>query len=146
MLGSGAATPVSGCDIAGPLRLHSNAIDRIPIAEGATKLEDELMIISDQIRTDIPSRCVTRYHIFNWPQFPNVGLVEKIAADDLTSTDSLKPLRCLLLRMKAETDISVIQKHGPRHPASMHVDLRRQVSGVDGERKTSLPRNPPSPG
>jgi len=44
MLGSGAATPVSGCDIAGALRLHSNAVDRIAIAEGATKLDDDLMI------------------------------------------------------------------------------------------------------
>jgi hypothetical protein len=73
MLGIGAATPVSGCDIAVPLRLHSNAVDRIAIAEGATNLDDEFMIISDQIRTDLPSRCVTSYHIlFNWPQFPSV--------------------------------------------------------------------------
>ena len=55
MLGSGAATPVSVCDIAVPLRLHSNAVDRIEIAEGAPKFDDELMITSDQIRTDIPS-------------------------------------------------------------------------------------------
>ena len=64
MLGSGVATPVSGCDIAGALRLHSNAVDRIAIPEGATKRDDELMMISDQIRTDIPSRCVPRYHAY----------------------------------------------------------------------------------
>jgi hypothetical protein len=50
MLGSGAAGPVSVCDIAVPLWPHSNAVDRIAIAEGTRKLDDDLMIISDQIQ------------------------------------------------------------------------------------------------
>ena len=37
MLGSGAAEPVAVCDTAVPLKLHSNDIDKIAIAEGATK-------------------------------------------------------------------------------------------------------------
>jgi hypothetical protein len=44
MPGSWTAGPVSVCDIAVPLWLHSNAVDRIAIAEGATKLDDDLMI------------------------------------------------------------------------------------------------------
>jgi hypothetical protein len=31
------------CDIAAPVRLHSNAVDRIAIAEGATRLDDILI-------------------------------------------------------------------------------------------------------
>ena len=106
MLGSGAATPVSGCDIAVVLRLHSNAVDRIAIAEGATKLDDDLMMISDQIGTDFPCRCVTKYHkSFNWPHFRVQDLHEKIAADELPSTDSsLEALRCMLLNIGSETD------------------------------------------
>jgi hypothetical protein len=34
------------CDIAAQVRLHSNAVDRTATAEGATKFEDNLMIIS----------------------------------------------------------------------------------------------------
>ena len=58
MPGSGAATPVSICDIAVLLRLHSNAVDRIAMAEGATKLDDDLIVISDQIqdRHSVPMR------------------------------------------------------------------------------------------
>ena len=68
MLGSGAAAPVSGCDIAVPLRLHSNAVDRIAIAEGATKLDDDLMIISDQIQDghSVPMRTFNQ-------QIPNLA-------------------------------------------------------------------------
>ena len=46
MLGSWAAEAGVGCDIAVPLRLHSNAVDRSAIAEGATKLDDDVMTIS----------------------------------------------------------------------------------------------------
>jgi hypothetical protein len=89
MPGSGAAAPVSICDIAVPLRLHSNAVDRIAIAEGATKLDDDLMIISDPNpgRTFRPD-AYTVPHIFNWPQFPSVDLSKKVSADDPPSTDS----------------------------------------------------------
>jgi hypothetical protein len=45
MLGSGAAEPVAVCDTAVPLKLHSNEIDKIAIAEGAKRLED-LMTLS----------------------------------------------------------------------------------------------------
>jgi hypothetical protein len=41
------------CDVAVLLRLHSNVVDRIAMAEGAT-LDDDLMTISCR-RTDIPS-------------------------------------------------------------------------------------------
>ena len=59
--------PVAVCDIAVPLRLHSNAVDRIAIAEGAAKLDDDLMIISRQIQDGhcVPMR--TRYHTFQVP-------------------------------------------------------------------------------
>jgi hypothetical protein len=43
MPGSWPAGPVAVCDIAVSLRPHSNAVDRIAKAEGATKLEDNLM-------------------------------------------------------------------------------------------------------
>jgi hypothetical protein len=78
MPGSGVTAPVSVCDIAVPLRLHSNAVDRIAIAEGATKLDDDLMTISDQSRTDIPSRHVTRYHTYPiGHNFPGVDLSKR---------------------------------------------------------------------
>jgi len=41
--GSGVAEFVAVCDIAVPLRLHNNAVDRIAAAEGTTNLEDILM-------------------------------------------------------------------------------------------------------
>ena len=94
MLGIGAATPVSGCDIAVPLRLHSNAVDRIAIAEGATNLDDVLMIISDQIRTDIPSRR-TPYHSIQLATISECRFVEKISADDPPSTHS-SPEGCVV--------------------------------------------------
>ena len=82
MPGSGAAAPVAVCAIAVPLRLHSNAVDRIAIAEGATKLDDDLMIISDQIQDghSVPMR--RRYHTYLMAKISKCGLVEKISADD----------------------------------------------------------------
>jgi hypothetical protein len=50
MLGSWVPEPVAVCDIAVPLQLHSNEIDKIAIAEGAKRLdEDDLMTLSSQI-------------------------------------------------------------------------------------------------
>jgi hypothetical protein len=88
MLGSGVAAPVAVCDIAVPLRLHSNAVDRIAIAEGATKLDNVLMIISDQIRTDIPSRRIRYHSSIQLATISECRFVEKISADDPPSTDS----------------------------------------------------------
>ena len=45
--------PVAVCDIAVPLRLLSNAVERIAITEGATKPDDNLIIISSRARTDV---------------------------------------------------------------------------------------------
>jgi hypothetical protein len=50
MLGSWVAEPAAVCDIAVPLRLHNNAIDRIATAEDATRLDDILITVL-QIRT-----------------------------------------------------------------------------------------------
>jgi hypothetical protein len=89
MLGSGAAEPVAVCDIAVSLRLHSNAVDRIAIAEGATKLDNDLMIISGQIQDghSVPMR--TRYHTYSTSKFRIWPLgVETISGDDPPSTDS----------------------------------------------------------
>jgi hypothetical protein len=45
------------CDIAAPPGAHSNAVDRIATAEGARKLDDDLMTISfPNPRRDMPSR------------------------------------------------------------------------------------------
>jgi hypothetical protein len=44
--------PVAVCDIAVPLRLLSNAVDRIAITEGATKPDDNLMITSSRAKRD----------------------------------------------------------------------------------------------
>jgi hypothetical protein len=52
-LGSGVPEPTAVCDIAVPLRLLSNVVDRIAITEGATKPDDNLMFISSRARTDI---------------------------------------------------------------------------------------------
>ena len=40
------------CDTAVPPRAHSNAVDRRATAEGATKPDDNLMIISSRAKTD----------------------------------------------------------------------------------------------
>ena len=53
-VGSWEAEPVAVCDTAGP---HSKTVDKIATAEGATKLEDNLMTISSQGRTCRPSAC-----------------------------------------------------------------------------------------
>ena len=52
MLGSGAAEPVAVCDTAVPLKLHSHDIDKIAIAEGAKRLDEDLMTLSSQIQDD----------------------------------------------------------------------------------------------
>jgi hypothetical protein len=54
MLGSGVAEPVAVCDTAVPLKLHSNEIDKIAIAEGAKRLDEDLMTLtlSCQIQDD----------------------------------------------------------------------------------------------
>jgi hypothetical protein len=52
MLGSGAAEPVAVCDTAVPLKLHGNEIDKIAIAEGAKRLDEDLMTLSSQIQDD----------------------------------------------------------------------------------------------
>jgi len=52
MLGSWLAGPAVVCDAAGS---HSNAIDRIAAAEGATKLDDSFMTMSSQGRTRRPN-------------------------------------------------------------------------------------------
>jgi hypothetical protein len=52
MLGSWVPEPVAVCDIAVPLRLLSNAVDRIAITEGATEPDDNLTMISFRARTD----------------------------------------------------------------------------------------------
>src|SRR5882672_2317684 len=87
MLGSWAAEPVAVCDVAVPLRLHSNAVDRIAIAESATKLDDDLMTISRQIQDghSVPMR--TRYHTHSTSQLRIWPLgVETISGDDPLST------------------------------------------------------------
>jgi hypothetical protein len=43
MLGSGAVEPDAVCDTAVPLGPHSNAVDKIATAEGAAKLDGNLM-------------------------------------------------------------------------------------------------------
>jgi hypothetical protein len=79
ILGSSVPEPVGVCDIAVPLGPHSNAVDKIATAEGATRLGDNLMTISPQIQDgpSVPRRA--RYHTFR------IGppRVEKISADDL---------------------------------------------------------------
>jgi hypothetical protein len=52
MLGSGAGEPVAVCDTAVPLKLHSNEIDKPAIAEGAKRLDEDLMTLSSQIQDD----------------------------------------------------------------------------------------------
>ena len=50
------------CDIAVPLRLLSNAIDRIAITEGATEPDDNLMIISSRAKADVAAPMCARHH------------------------------------------------------------------------------------
>jgi hypothetical protein len=57
MPGSWVAEPVAVCDIAGPLRPHSNAVDKMAKAEGVKKLDEDLMTVSSQIQADMPSWC-----------------------------------------------------------------------------------------
>ena len=63
-LGIGAAEPVV-CDTAIPLKLHSNEIDKIAIAGGAKRLDEDLMTLSSQIQDDYASWCRTVPHMFN---------------------------------------------------------------------------------
>jgi hypothetical protein len=64
--GSEAPEPVAVCDTAVPLRPHTNAADKMAIAEGATMLDEEFMTVSSQIQDD---KChpgtTTIPHIFN---------------------------------------------------------------------------------
>jgi hypothetical protein len=56
MLGS----ELAGCGAAGPPRAHSNAVDRIATAEGATKPDDNLMIISSrEVGLSVAHVCTT---------------------------------------------------------------------------------------
>jgi hypothetical protein len=56
-LGIEVEEPVVVSDIAAPLGAHSNAVDRIATAEGARKLDDNLMTISlPNPGRDVPSR------------------------------------------------------------------------------------------
>jgi len=82
MLGSEVAKPVAVCDIAVPLGPHNNAVDRMATAEGATKLDDNLMTCPSQIRDGNAVPIVARYHTFR------IGppRIEKISADDSPST------------------------------------------------------------
>ena len=57
MLGSGAAEPAAVCDTAVPLKLHSNEIKKIAIAEGTIRLDDILIAI--------PSRAAERLRLFH---------------------------------------------------------------------------------
>ena len=57
-LGSWVAEPVAVCDIAVPLGPHNNAVDRIATAEGAAKLDDNLMTSPPKSGTEMPSRHV----------------------------------------------------------------------------------------
>jgi hypothetical protein len=54
ILGSWEAESVAVCDTAGP---HSKTVDKIVTAEGATKLDDNLMTISSPGRTCRPNAC-----------------------------------------------------------------------------------------
>jgi hypothetical protein len=65
MLGSVAAEPVAVCDTAVPLKLHSNEIDKIAIAEGPKRLDEDLMTLSFQIQDDYAVLGRTVPHIFN---------------------------------------------------------------------------------
>jgi hypothetical protein len=82
--GSEVTPPTRGpvCDIAGPVRLHSNAVDRIATAEGATRLDDILMTRSPKSGHQVlvvgplqPSRVAERGwrgRLF-WPAQPGFG-------------------------------------------------------------------------
>jgi hypothetical protein len=72
MLGSG-AEPVVVCDTAGP---HSKTVDKIATAEGATKLDDNLMT-RPSIRDGNAFPIHGRYHTFR----NGSPRVEKISAD-----------------------------------------------------------------
>jgi hypothetical protein len=68
MLGSRVAESVAACDTAVPLRPHSNAVDKMATAEGATRIDDNLMTMSFQIQDGQAVRWAW-YHIFNQPKF-----------------------------------------------------------------------------
>ena len=55
MPGSWLAGPVEVCDIAIPLRPQSKAVDRIATAEGATKLDNDLMTCPPKSGTEMPA-------------------------------------------------------------------------------------------
>ena len=72
MLGSELAV----CGAAGPPRAHSNAVDRIATAEGATKPDDNLIIISSRARTDVaaPMCGTTPYKLARISELGHRGL------------------------------------------------------------------------
>jgi hypothetical protein len=76
MPGSGAAEPVAVCEIAVPLGPHSNAADKIATAEGAAKLDDNLMTCAP-VRDGNAVPVSARYHNFRI----GPARVEKISAD-----------------------------------------------------------------
>jgi hypothetical protein len=55
MLGSGVAEPGAVCDKAVLLGPHSNAVDKMAIAEGAKRLNEDLMTVFSQIQQVEPS-------------------------------------------------------------------------------------------
>jgi hypothetical protein len=54
--GSRVAEPVAVCDIAAPLRPHSNPIETMATVELATKSDESLIAMSSQMGTGIPSQ------------------------------------------------------------------------------------------
>jgi hypothetical protein len=63
MLGSGLLESAGVCDAAGP---HSKTVDKTATAEGATKLDDNLMTCPPKCGTEMsPHKCTVPY-IPNW--------------------------------------------------------------------------------
>jgi hypothetical protein len=62
MLGSWEPEPVAVCDIAGPLRPNSNAVDRIATVEDARRLDDDLMTCPSKSGTENAVPMGAQYH------------------------------------------------------------------------------------
>ena len=80
-LGSWVATPLAVCDTALPPRLDSNAADKMMIAAGATKLEDNLMIVPPKLRRTCRRLGPLQYHRF-WTSAAFSADLSEHAADD----------------------------------------------------------------
>ena len=112
-LGSGVPEPVAVCDIAVPLRLLSNAVDRIAIAEGATKPDDDLMPYPPEPRRTLPPRCVcdTMQTSPNYRIGPLRLAVyfrrRRRHINQENADRSLEALRCLLLALFGHDDPAV---------------------------------------